>query len=264
MNPKLLKQAVQEINTRVSKTIAEKDSAATARYVGSVGHEDRNLDEQSRLKFLGFAVPQVHALAKAAYSFSDLTVDEQIKIWLELYHSSVVHEELVLALIWLGHPRRWELVLKKPDLVFGLQKRVDNWAISDTVSGFVAALLEGDPDRHFGQMKKWNGSKNPWDRRQSLVGLYCYASGRKRPLPARRSLPLIENLIDDPHYFVQKAVGWSLREVHHVDPLAQKNFLEKHITRFSSAAFSTATEKYRAKEKEPLKKLRALGRKREL
>jgi 3-methyladenine DNA glycosylase AlkD len=261
MSTKSLQKAVREISARVSKTAADKDPAFTARYVGSVGHENRQPDEQSKLRFLGLGLPQVHALAKAAYSFSDRSIEEQIEIWLKLYHSSAIYEELILALIWLGHPKRWERMLKAPSVVFGLQKRVDNWAVSDTVSEFVAALLEGSPDRHFGQMKRWNVSKNPWDRRQSLVGLYCYARGRKRPLPSRWTLPLVENLIDDPHYFVQKAVGWSLREIHHVDSKAQKEFLKKHLSRLSSAAFATATEKYSTREKEVLKALRARARK---
>jgi hypothetical protein len=252
---------VQEIQQRVQSLSPQKDAKYSARYIGSVAHEDREPDEQSRLKFLGFSMPQVRALAKAEYSFSHLSDKEQLPIWLELYHHSEVHEELSLALIWISHPRRIPLVLQDQSQLFRLQSRVDNWAISDSVSELIAALSEVNPKTHRAQLQQWNSSKNPWDRRQSLVGIYCYAIRRRNPMAANQALALVKNLIADPHYFVQKAVGWSLREIHRVDPKAQQKFLEKNLARLTGIAFSTATERYPAAAKEALKIRRQKKRK---
>lgn len=253
-NKQVLKD-VLEIQKILRAVAPLKDAQFIARYIGSVGHEDRQPDEQSRLKFLGLTMPQVRALEKTKFSFSHLSAKEQLSRWLELYHSSDIHEELTLALTWLS--RRKSLILEQPELVFALQNRVDNWAHSDGVSDFIAHLIEHDPKTHLPQLQKWNQSKNPWERRQSLVGLYFYARFRKNPLPVKNSLPLIKNLLDDPHYFVQKGLGWSLREIHQIDPVAQKKFLLKHLDRLSAQAFVTAIEKFPATEREKMKRLRA-------
>lgn len=243
-----MKKALREIQSRLRDLPPQSDPQFIARYVGSVGHEDRAPDEQSRLKFLGLKLPQLRALAKETFSFSTLPLQDQLAIWLALYHQSNVHEELTLALIWLaGRPQR-ELLMKDPRQVLGLQSRIDNWATSDGVSDFVSELLERQP-KYFTQIKKWNRSKNPWERRQSLVGLYFYARLRKRFIPVERALVLVENRLADPHFFVQKAVGWCLREIYHVNPTLQKRFVLKHCAELSSAAFATASEKYSAKEK---------------
>lgn len=252
---------VQEIQKRVQSLFPQKDAKFLSRYIGSVAHENREPDEQSRLKFLGLSMPQVRALAKVEYSFSHLSDEKQLPIWSELYHHSEIHEELSLALIWISHPRRIPLILKNKPQLFRLQSRVDNWAISDSVSELIGALSEVDPKAHLKQLKKWNSSKNPWERRQSLVGIYCYAIRRKKPMAATKALALVENLIADPHYFVQKAVGWSLREIHRIDPKAQQKFLEQHLGRLTGIAFSTATEKYPATDKKALKIQRLQKRK---
>lgn len=247
---------VDEIRTLIVKTIPLKDPKFLARYVGSVDHDDRNPDERSQLQFLGLTLPQVRALAKAEYKFTERSQAEQLEIWLKLYHSSKIHDELCLALIWMSEPTRRKMLLEDPQALWSLQNPVDNWALSDQVSEFVSALLETAPELHLPQMKKWNQSSNPWERRQSLVGLYCYARKRKRMLPAKVTLPFVENLLNDPHYFVQKAVGWCLREIHHVDPEAQVKFVTRHLMRLSSAAFSTAIEKYSQTDKSRLKRTR--------
>lgn len=254
--------ALREIRGRIRALKPSKDAKFIARYVGSVGHEDRADDEQSRLKFLGLSMPQVNALAKHAYSFAELPPEQQLPIWLALYHDSDTHEELSVALAWMSHPKNRRLLMASPRELFRLQARVDNWATSDTVSDLIAAFSEVDPATHLKQLRKWNRSRHPWERRQSLVGVYCYARQRKKPVPAAEVYPLIENLLRDPHFFVQKAVGWILREIEQVDPAGQRRFLRRHLHDLGAAAFATATEKFPAAEKAELKARRKEARRR--
>lgn len=250
------RQHLREIRERLHAQKPAKDAKFISRYVGSVGHEDRNADEQSQLKFLGLSMPQVNDLAKHEYSFVRLSPEEQMKIWLELYHGSDTHEELSIALSWMSRPQNMKLLMENPKELFRLQARVDNWATSDSVSDLIAAYSEVNPTAHLKRLRQWNISKNPWERRQSLVGAYCYARKRKKPMPAAHVYPMIERLIIDPHFFVQKAVGWVLREVEQVDPKGQRKFLRKHLHELGSAAYTTATEKFPPDEKEELKLLR--------
>lgn len=256
------RNSLREIRDRLHEQKPAKDAKFISRYVGSVGHEDRAADEQSKLKFLGLSMPQVNELAKHDYTFVSLPPDEQLKIWLELYHSSETHDELSIALSWMTRPKNMKLLMENQKELFRLQDRVDNWATSDSVSELIAAFSEVNPAAHLKQLQKWNRSRNPWERRQSLIGAYCYARKRKKPMSAANVYPLIENLIIDPHFFVQKAVGWVLREVEQVDPKGQRKFLRKHLSELSSAAYTTATEKFPHEEKDELKLLRKEKRRR--
>jgi 3-methyladenine DNA glycosylase AlkD len=51
--------------------------------------------------------------------------------------------------------------------------------------------------------RKWNADRNPWKRRQSIVGLLEYAQKRKRVQPYKVLISFIEPLLDDEDYYVQ-------------------------------------------------------------
>ena len=138
--------------------------------------------------------------------------------------------------------------------------KVDNWAHSDGLSDLFSYLLEKDVALVYPQIKNWNTSANPWERRQSLVGLLEYSKKRKKFLPVNKMLPLVKPLLSDENYFVQKGLGWTLREIGNVYPKETWDFLVKHHKQISSVAFSAAIEKLSVKEKEELKLLRKKSR----
>lgn len=141
-------------------------------------------------------------------------------------------------------------------------KRIDNWAHSDMLSDVLSDLLERFPAEIYPMMKRWNVAKLPWQRRLSLTNLLYYSQLRKlRPLPASKILPLIKARMFDNHFYVQRAVGWTLRECHNLYPEKTETFVTKHVTDLSSFAFSAATEKYSKAKKTQLKKVRTLARK---
>jgi 3-methyladenine DNA glycosylase AlkD len=135
-------------------------------------------------------------------------------------------------------------------------KKIDNWAHSDVLSTIFASLLDTFPDELYPTLQKWNTSKLPWERRLSLVSLLCYARSRTNPLPYEKISALVEPRIHDEHFYVQRAVGWTLREAYVLYPTKTKKFVKDHLKDFSSIAFTTAIEKYSAKEKETFKSLR--------
>ncbi len=79
-------------------------------------------------------------------------------------------------------------------------------------------------------------------------------------MPVNKLFPLIKPLLSDENYFVQKGLGWTLREIGNVYPKDTWNFLVKHHAEISAVAFSPAIEKLSAKEKEELKLLRKKSR----
>lgn len=247
-----MKDPVQEVEAIIDASPANERSSDVTflkKYIGT------NLD------IIGLAVPYQRNLFKKGYSFSGLHHNEQIKIWDTVWKKGKRHEVMTQAIFF------WERHLDKIDTkrAWATLKtwtpRLDNWAHSDGISGLYSKLLELDTVLVFPQLKKWNTSKNPWERRQSVVSLLFYHRLRSKVLPYKEMIPLVENLLDDEHYFVQKGVGWALRELsnaYHKETLA---FLKKNHARISGVAFSAAAEKLSIKEKEELKAMRKAARK---
>ena len=69
-------------------------------------------------------------------------------------------------------------------------------------------------------------------------------------------VPLLEKLLDDPHVYVQKGVGWTFRELFNAYPALARKLLKKHIYRISGIAWQAATEKLPKNEKKALLQLR--------
>lgn len=217
-----------------------------ARYIGARIPGQREEDEVSKLIYWGIKVPAHREAASAKYSFSHLPIEEQWPHWMSAWKSSQVYDVKSVAMVWLSDSKKRALRLQKWREIVGMVKEIDNWAHSDTLSSMLAEILEARPAL-LSLYKKWNRSKNPWQRRQSIVGIYCYARLRKKKIPAATALKFIKPLLKDPHFYVQRGVGWTLREVDRVDPKLQRAFVRKHLRDISSVAWFATSELYPVK-----------------
>lgn len=206
--------------------------------------------------FIGLSVPAQRRVFGAGYSFSGRPAEEQGRIWNEIWHHSSWYEAMTQALFFIAESRR----NTDPVLIWESTRhwvgKVDNWAHSDGLSDVYAYLLERIPGEVFPQLQAWNASGNPWERRQSLVSLLEYSKKREKFLPASKLLGMVKPLLADNHYFVQKGVGWTLREIGNIYPEKTVQFLEKHVTGISPVAFTAAIEKLDTDTKERLKQWR--------
>lgn len=205
-------------------------------------------------RVLGYDTSEVRKLAKAGWSLNGEGVD-----WLnyadKLYKGSLVFEVKNTALYLIEYNDKKINEQNKFEILPGWINHTDNWAHSDNLSKFYTRFLESDSLKEpcFELLKKWNSDADLWKRRQSLVSLFYYAKGKKNFLPYAKSEKMIRNLINDKEYFVQKGLGWALRESFHVYPQETFNFISKNAEKISSTAFSAACEKMSIKEKELLK-----------
>jgi len=143
-------------------------------------------------------------------------------------------------------------------------RNIDNWAHSDTLSALLASLLdialqEKDHDlisKHLEIRKKWNKSSNSWMRRQSIVSLLNYSRLRKKTFHFKEIIHFIHPLLTDDAFYVQRAVGWTLRETHNLYSQKTYSYIEANIYKISSIAFSAATEKVGVTQKKKLLLLR--------
>ncbi len=210
--------------------------------------------------FIGLSVPKQREVFKANADFKEFTLEQQLEIWDEIWQHSNLYESLTQALFFVSKYRDKFDTKTLFTITKNWISKVDNWAHSDGLSDLFSYLLEKDVALVYPQIKNWNTSANPWERRQSLVGLLEYSKKRKKFLPVNKMLPLVKPLLSDENYFVQKGLGWTLREIGNVYPKETWDFLVKHHKQISSVAFSAAIEKLSVKEKEELKLLRKKSR----
>ena len=202
-------------------------------------------------------VPLHRKLFRKGYSFSKLPTSEQLIIWEYIRKNSSDFWVSGHAFLYIESKMKdKEFLIDSWKTLKKWQKEVDNWGSCDGMAKIYTKILEVIPDEVLPQLKKWNRSASPWDRRQSVVSLLYFSRTKKVVLPFKTIITLINRLLDDKEYYVQKGVGWSLKELYQVYPKETLEYLEKNIKRISAVAFSPATEKLKKKEKEKLKKLR--------
>jgi len=202
-------------------------------------------------------VPAHRKLSNQNYSFSRQPSADQLHIWDFIWNHATDPWVRAQAFFYSESKiKDEEFLISSWQILRTWQKKVDNWGDCDALSKIYTKILEVDPDAVLAQLKKWNFSTNLWDRRQSLVSLLYFSRTKKVFLPFDTIIHLIDNLLADPEYYVQKAVGWSLKELYNVYPNETLNYVTVNIQRVPPIAFTTATEKYTREDKENLKKRR--------
>lgn len=122
-------------------------------------------------------------------------------------------------------------------------ERVDNWCHSDGLSSLYSFLLASDPDEVYPQLEVWSRSSDQWTRRISIVSL-IHPSGKNAVfMPLDRALPLVTTCLEDEREYVQKAVGWVLRELGQAHPDEVRAYLEEHIATIPALALRRAIER---------------------
>lgn len=215
---------------------------------------------KSRLEFLAIKVPMLRKALQEPFSFSSRPADELLAIWSDIWFSSPYFEVMSAALM---HYRRHGAKIA-PEVWPTLARwssRIENWAHSDELSTIYSYLLEQHPAEVYSQLQTWNVSDELWLRRLSLVSLIHFSGKKAVFLPLERMLPLVSACIDDRRYYLQKAVGWVLREMAHAYPDEIRAFLEAQKGALTGTAFAVATEHFSAEERQALLAWRKAHRK---
>ncbi|MCO5144286.1 MAG: DNA alkylation repair protein [Oligoflexia bacterium] len=214
---------------------------------------------ESKLSYLNVKIPLVREVYKQGFSFSQFSSKEQWKIWDYIWTHSTIFEVMLFSSYWASSRPIEELFANRKSLIRWLN-RVDNWAHSDEMSSHFSKLFEYNPKIMLPVFKKWSASNKPWLKRQSLVGLLYYSRMRTNVPEFSTVLSFIKAHMDDNHYYVQKGVGWTLRELWNIYPEKTYIYLEQNAHRIAPAAWTAATEKLTKKEKQQLIKKRRLKR----
>ncbi len=90
-------------------------------------------------------------------------------------------------------------------------------------SNMVGTIFASYPEVRQTAVQRWRASENIWLRRTTLIFQLKYRD--------RTDVPLLFSLIDenltDSEFFIQKAIGWALREYSKTDAAAVRDFVGK-------------------------------------
>lgn len=241
----------------------ERKLKAAAKTVVSAKTAERRRITRPTLPMLGLTVPEQRAVFREGYRFSSLSPRGQYPVWDFIWRHARSHEGKMQATLFLGSLKRIPEAAELDDfwaLTRGWADDINAWDMSDELSKTYSYLLEAAPVVVYPQLLVWNRDADPWKRRQSIVSLFCYAQLHKRHPPLGKVLPLVENLLLDPDYYVQKGVGWTLRETYNVYPKRAHAFVLRHAGDLHPDAFSAALEKMSPAEKRGIKERRKTRR----
>jgi 3-methyladenine DNA glycosylase AlkD len=164
------------------------------------------------------------------------------------FEERVVAIELLIADPGWNDDRTFRLVDEWVDSATG-------WALSDSLaSGPVARMVAAEPGR-FRELERWTESTNLWRRRAATYALHHWVRDGELDRPLR----LLGRLVDDPKFWVQRAVGTWLRECWKQDRSRTERFLLRHARALSPVAITVATERAPKRFRANLRRAHAAG-----
>ena len=160
-------------------------------------------------------------------------------------------EEKILAISLLN---RFHTILDEGTwrMMDGWIEHSKGWALCDSLgSGPISTMLRKDGSK-FRKVLNWTSAENFWRRRISTYALrdIVYAKDLKRPFI------LLEKLLYDEEFWVQRAVGTWLRECWKRDNTETERFLLKHAKGLPRVTITVATERAPKPFREKLRSLR--------
>lgn len=227
-----------------SRPLSKSQLEAARRYSPTT-LEMRNIDSASAKKLLRDILK--------TYS-----LEQQAQVWSHVYELSICRELDSLVIDFFKfHAKKKNFPLEHfAETIYLFIPKIDCWVTGDMLSYLTSYIHERWPKKYYPVLEKFSSSTSPWERRMALLGLYYYSACRENYPSVKKTLALIGPQLEVDHYYLQKAVGWTLREMGNVYPEEAKNFIDKNLAKISSHAFSSATEKIKGKVKEDWKKRR--------
>ena len=153
-------------------------------------------------KIYGVKTPDLNLIAK---QFKGGGFDLVIELW-----TSGALEEKVIAikiLEQIGHKD----VNRTLQLIRKFSGKIDNWAVCDGLGmQAMKGVRKANAEEIFQLAKIYNNSKDPWQRRLSLVMVEWYTRDPSFHPQIKKLMKALEN---DEEYYVKKAVHWLKRNL---------------------------------------------------
>ncbi|MFD2616374.1 DNA alkylation repair protein [Terrilactibacillus laevilacticus] len=180
---------------------------------------------RNQFEFLGLKTPLRREIFKTFLKEQGLPSTKQdlrvvvIDLW-----ESPEREYQMVAMDILGKSKR---IMDADDLSF-IEYLIITKSWWDTVdflaSNMVGAILLNDPSFIDVYTEKWNNHDNMWLQRTALLFQLKY----KEKTDDKRLFRYILDHVDSNEFFIQKAIGWALREYSKTEPDLVRAFIDRH------------------------------------
>ena len=177
---------------------------------------------RDQFEYLGIKTPKNAALQKAFYKEYGLPELSELDLILRELWALPQREYQYVAMGLLGKFEK-QLPENFIDTVEYLIVTKSWW---DTVDA-LASHTVGTHFRRFPKireryLKKWRKSKNLWLRRTAIL----FQLGYKKETDFELLSEIIRENLGSDEFFINKAIGWSLRQYAYIDPKAVKDFVK--------------------------------------
>ncbi|GAA2143585.1 DNA alkylation repair protein [Nocardioides koreensis] len=172
---------------------------------------------KSEMPYRGISAPQLTALVRPLLaSYEPTSRGEWEATVRDLWDGATHREERYAALALARHraARPW----RDPALVPLVRHLVVTgawWDLVDDVAVHLAgAILVGHPGEMVPVLRGWATEDDPWLRRTAVI---CQL-GRGADTDLELLRHAVESNVDDPSFWLRKAIGWALRDLARTDP----------------------------------------------
>jgi len=202
-----------------------------------------------------------------AYGLDQKTFESQRDKWLELWKKDFTINEFIALGDKLISTGKYEEASFAVSFIYSqlenltadtferlgrwLEKGIINWAHTDTLSGRALSFFFTNKILEIDALKEWTKSPSKWKRRSVPVTLI---DALKIDIPPERLFKAIEPLMLDVDKFVQKGLGWFLREAWKIYPKKTEGFLLKWKDTCGRTIIQYATEKMDKENKNRFRK----------
>ena len=192
----------------------------------------------SPVPVMGLSIPQLRAVHNEFRKHHATLTTREVNLLAAAMWSGQTWEEKVFGIGLLDRNRKildersWKMADAWVDEATG-------WALSDGLaSGPVSYMVASNPKR-FVEILRWTKAKNYWRRRASTYALNEFIRAGDLDKPFK----LLERLLYDEEFWVQRAVGTWLRECWKKDERRTTAFLRKHVRGLPPVTITVATER---------------------
>jgi 3-methyladenine DNA glycosylase AlkD len=178
--------------------------------------------------YLGLTNPQINDLSKEWRN--ELDVPARVSVADGLWRTDIFEARLAAAKL-LTQARLRPSDEEAWQLIASWYRDFDSWAIADHACMAGQKRLLADPSR-LNRVEGWTRSEHMWTRRAALVITLPWTKQNNpnaAELEAReRVLGWAAGYVKDPQWFIQKAIGWWLRDLSRHDPDRVVTFIDEH------------------------------------
>lgn len=162
--------------------------------------ELRTLIKQFHADFGLPPIAQMHAIAKAAYNYEEREMHQSAILTLFAFKKNILPETLEVC-EWLIVNRSW-------------------WDTVDHLHKINALVYDLFPECRK-KITSWSKADNLWLRRSAII----FQISRKHNTEQELLFDICRQNSDSKEFFIQKAIGWALREYAYVNPGGVKDFV---------------------------------------